>query len=54
MLVMTPHAYTYHVVENPVRHAKLLTRHPVCSLMLGVLLVLGAFATCTWEFHIHQ
>jgi peptidoglycan/LPS O-acetylase OafA/YrhL len=45
---------TYHVVENPVRHAKLLKKHPVYSLVLGALLVLSAFATCTWEFHIHQ
>jgi peptidoglycan/LPS O-acetylase OafA/YrhL len=45
---------TYHVVENPVRHAKLLKKHPVYSLVLGALLVLSAFATCTWELHIHQ
>jgi peptidoglycan/LPS O-acetylase OafA/YrhL len=45
---------TYHVVENPVRNSRFLKKHPVYSLVLGVLLVLIAFAMCTWEFHIHQ
>jgi peptidoglycan/LPS O-acetylase OafA/YrhL len=44
---------TYHTLENPVRHAKLLTRHPVYSLALGTLLVLTAYAVCSWELHMH-
>jgi peptidoglycan/LPS O-acetylase OafA/YrhL len=44
---------TYHTIENPVRHAKLLTRHPVCSLALGMLLVFTAYAVCSWELHMH-
>ena len=44
---------TYHTLENPVRHAKLLMRRPVFSLALGSLLVLTAYTVCSWELHMH-
>jgi hypothetical protein len=44
---------TYHTIENPVRHAKLLIRHPVYSLVLGTFLVLTSYAVCSWELHMH-
>jgi peptidoglycan/LPS O-acetylase OafA/YrhL len=44
---------TYHTIENPVRHAKLLIRHPVYSLAHGTLSVLTAYAVCSWELHMH-
>src|SRR5207248_11241992 len=39
---------TYYTIENPVRHAKPLIRHPVYSLALGTLFVLTAYAVCSW------
>ncbi len=44
---------TYHTIENPVRHATVLTTHRVTSLMLGMLLVLASVALCRWEIHMH-
>jgi len=44
----------YHLIENPIRYARVVTKRPVNSLALGLCLVLLAYGLCRWEVSTHQ
>jgi peptidoglycan/LPS O-acetylase OafA/YrhL len=44
---------TYFTVENPVRHARVLVRHPLASIGIGSILVATSILVLTVELHIH-
>ena len=45
---------SHHAVENPVRYARPLTRHPWSSLSVGLCLVVAAYGVCDWEIRDHS
>jgi peptidoglycan/LPS O-acetylase OafA/YrhL len=44
---------TYHIVENPIRHAKFLTRRKWASIALGVALIVLTLGVLTAEVDLH-
>ncbi len=45
---------TYSLIENPVRHARLLASRPSVALVSGVVLIVGALAVATIEYQVHS
>ncbi len=45
---------TYSLVENPVRHARLLASRPSVALVSGVVLIVGALGVATIEYQVHS
>jgi peptidoglycan/LPS O-acetylase OafA/YrhL len=46
-------ALSYRLVENPLRHARVLTSRTGLSLAMGAILILGTIAVAQWEIAAH-
>lgn len=45
---------SYRLVENPIRRAGPLVRHPVWSIALGLSLILATLGVAQWQLHAHS
>src|ERR1700758_5194752 len=49
LLALAATAVTYRLVENPVRHARALTKHTGLTLVLGAFLILATVGIAKWQ-----
>jgi peptidoglycan/LPS O-acetylase OafA/YrhL len=53
LLALAATAVTYRLIENPVRHARVLARHTGLTLAIGAFLIIATIAIAQWQIAGH-